>query len=72
MKRVFIVSAIFFTSVLAMGCNDGGPLEKAGQRADDFIDDAKNGEINLKADGPMEKAGKSIDRAMDKVENATK
>jgi len=41
-----------------------GPVERAGEKVDDAVENIKAGESPLKERGPMEKAGESIDESV--------
>lgn len=42
-----------------------GPVERAGERVDEVIDNVSEGEAPLKKKGPLERAGESIDDTLD-------
>ncbi len=47
------------------GCQEKGAAEKAGERADEIVDNVKHGEPPLKKKGPIEKMGQSIDETLE-------
>lgn len=50
----------------ASGCTrKSGPFERAGERADEMVDNVRDGENPLKHKGPAEKAGEAVDDALD-------
>ena len=51
-----------------VGCNQSGPVEKAGERVDEIVDNVKHGDSPLKEKGPMEKLGESVDNSVKKLE----
>jgi hypothetical protein len=64
------INLVLILSVILIGisgCQNKGAMEKAGERADEMIDNAKDGDNILKNKGPMEKAGESIDDSVDKL-----
>lgn len=52
------------TEALFTGCDRQGPAERAGEKIDRAVEDAKD---KLDPAGPAEKAGKKIDRALEDV-----
>ena len=60
-----LLTVIFSGLALAIsfGCETRrkGPLERAGERTDEIIDNVKDGENPLRRKGTMEKAGEAID-----------
>lgn len=63
---IFVFSVLLLGSI---GCQNKGPVEKAGERVDEMIDNAKEGENILKEKGPMEKMGESIDESVNDIKN---
>ena len=57
-----LLAALSLTACL--GCHKQGPLESAGNRADEIVDNVREGEPPLKKKGTMEKAGESLDDAI--------
>jgi len=53
-------------SLLAVGCETKGPIEKAGERADEIVDNARDGDALLHKKGPVEKLGEKIDDSVSK------
>jgi len=51
-----------------LGCQEKGPVEKAGERVDEVIDNVKHGDAPLKQKGAAEKVGESIDDSIKKLE----
>lgn len=47
-----------------IGCQQQGPVEKAGERLDEAIDNVQHGDSPFKKKGPMEKLGESVDDAV--------
>lgn len=62
-KFVCVVLTVAITGIFA-GCPEKGPLEKAGERTDEAIEDVKD---SLDPRGPLEKAGAKADEAVDEV-----
>lgn len=52
---------------LGVGCEPKGPAERAGERIDQGVEDAKDA---LDPRGPAEKAGSALDRAADDAADA--
>jgi hypothetical protein len=48
------------TVIALAGCEDKGPVQKAGERIDRAVDE-------LKGKGPAEKAGERVDKAVDEL-----
>lgn len=48
-------------------CQEKGAVEKAGERADEIVDNVKHGEPPLKKKGPIEKIGQSIDETLERA-----
>ena len=44
------------------GCQEKGPVEKAGEKVDEAVDKMKDA---VDPKGPAEKAGEKVDRALD-------
>lgn len=61
--RILILTAALFA---VTGCQQRheGPLERAGERSDEIIDNAKEGKPLLHKKGTLEKAGESIDQSL--------
>lgn len=55
------------TLCLFMGCREKGAFEKVGERADEIVDNAKDGDPLLHKKGTAEKAGEAIDDAVKDV-----
>ena len=68
MKKENLVLLIFVAtmSLLAGGCENKGPIEKAGERADEIVDNAQDGDPLLHRKGPVEKLGEKIDDSVSK------
>ena len=53
---------------MSIGCDQAnGPMEKSGQRADEIIDNIKEGDPALKKKGIGEKAGEEVDETIDNI-----
>lgn len=50
-----------------IGCQQKGPVQEAGERVDEIVDNVKDGDSPFKHKGPMEKLGESVD---DSIKNA--
>jgi hypothetical protein len=55
-----MVAVLLGTGVVA--CKEQGPMEKAGEKIDDAVDDVLHPN-----EGPLEKAGRKTDEAIDDV-----
>ncbi len=67
MKR-YLVCVVTAILIGPMGCQQKGPVERAGERLDEVIDNVKDGDSPLKEKGRMEKIGESIDKSIKKVD----
>ena len=47
-----------------------GPLERAGERIDEIVDNAEKGKPLLHKAGPAEKAGQAVDETIDDVKRS--
>ena len=63
MKR-YLVSVVAILCIGIIGCQEKGSAQKAGERADEIVDNIKKGDDPLKKKGPMEKMGDSVDDAV--------
>lgn len=64
-KRVGISLAAFLLSISLGACSKPGPAERAGERADEIVDNVKEGEAPFKKKKTGEKVGEAIDEALD-------
>ena len=67
MKKNAMLLAVM-ASLILPGCMEKGLGQKAGERADEIVDNIKKGDSPLKEKGPMEKVGDSIDNAVGKTD----
>ena len=69
MKQSIALSAIvLIICLMSIGCDQAnGPMEKSGQRADEIIDNIKEGDPALKKKGIGEKAGEEVDETIDNI-----
>lgn len=59
--RKFIALAIsLLFSVVVLGCEREGPMERTGEKADEAVEETKDA---FTKDGPMERAGERVDQA---------
>jgi hypothetical protein len=61
------VTTILIFLVLFSACTrrNEGPMERAGERADEIVDNAREGKPLLHKKGPIEKTGEAIDEAFE-------
>ncbi|ASK35682.1 hypothetical protein [Alloalcanivorax mobilis] len=59
----WFVIAVFGAMLGLAGCDQQGPMEKAGEKVDNTVDDMTN-------QGPMEETGESLDDAADNTKDA--
>ena len=66
MKYNKIMLLLGLSLILTLGCQarNRGPLEKAGERTDEVIDNVQEGRNPLHKKGAMEKAGEAIDETI--------
>ncbi len=67
MKKITIFTLVLCSMFALAGCRDKGALEKAGERADEIVDNVKDGDPVLHEKGAMEKVGEGIDDAVKDV-----
>jgi len=60
MSKLFVFGLVVLSLTL-FACQPKGGGEKAGERADEVIDNIKDGEAPLKEKGAMEKTGEFFD-----------
>ena len=67
MKKEFII-CLFIVMLAVVGCEPRhkGPMERAGERTDEIVDNVKDGRNPLHRKGTMEKAGEAVDDALDR------
>lgn len=65
-KRIGVLLIVLMSAAFA-GCTERhqGPAERAGERIDEVVDNAKEGKPLLHKKGPLEKAGEDIDDSLD-------
>jgi hypothetical protein len=61
--KQYIRCAVVVLLIGVLGCQQKGPIESAGERVDEVVDNVKHGDAPLKEKGQMEKLGESIDDA---------
>lgn len=60
-----LVTLLLFATVSCLGCTTKeGPLEKAGEKVDDAVDNVKDGQLPLHKKGTAERVGDDIDKAL--------
>ena len=65
--RKAIALSLALLSVSVLGCRERSdtPLENAGRRGDEIVDNVKKGKPPLHKNGPLERAGEAIDDTLD-------
>jgi hypothetical protein len=66
MKSKLSVLVLSVLIIAVAACQDKQPLEKAGERADEIIDNVKDGDPILHKKGTLEKAGEAVDESLEK------
>ena len=69
-RRIPVLALIVFVAAFAYGCEKKGPAEKAGEKIDHAISDAKD--KAEEAGEAIEDAGKKIEDAVEEAEEAVK
>jgi PBP1b-binding outer membrane lipoprotein LpoB len=64
LTRISILTAILAFSLFLAGCQEEGPVEKAGEKIDEAVE---NVEEKINPQGPAEEAGEKIDEAVEKT-----
>lgn len=65
MRFFHLIAAGLLIAAGTTACERQGPMERAGERSDQAVEDIAEGRNPLDAKGPGEKAGEAIDRAAD-------
>ena len=65
--RTTIALSLAVISLSVLGCRERNdtPLENAGRRGDEIVDNVKKGKPPLHKNGPLERAGEAIDETLD-------
>ena len=63
-KRSIILVTVIAALGFASCTHKQGPIEKAGERIDEVVDNVSEGKYPLHKKGTMEKAGEDIDEAL--------
>lgn len=66
MRRELLILVTIFGFAF-LGCERQGPVERAGERVDEVVDNVKEGQNPLREKGPMEEAGEAVDEAVNDV-----
>jgi hypothetical protein len=53
-------------ALVGVGCEREGPVEQAGKKVDQAVEEAKD---KLNPEGPVEKAGKKVDQAVEEAKD---
>lgn len=67
MRTLNLLAVALLLTVSTVACERKGPMERAGERADEAVDNVAEGRNPLATKGPAEKAGEAIDDAADSV-----
>lgn len=66
--KAAVVGGILVAAVMLGACTrEDGPLENAGERLDEAVDNVKEGDSPFRKKGAGEKAGEAVDRAVDRA-----
>ena len=66
LKKLLVLVLSVVLSLAVFGCERQGPMERAGERADEAVDSARDA---FTRDGPAERAGERVDDAVDNLRN---
>jgi hypothetical protein len=69
LKRLMVVALFVFFSAVLPGCEREGPLERAGERADEAVEETKDA---FTKDGPRERAGEKVDDAVEDMKDTSR
>ena len=62
------VGGVVFAALMMSACTrEDGPLENAGERVDEAVENVKEGDSPFRKKGAGEKAGEAVDRAIDRA-----
>ena len=64
-KAIALTLALLSFSVVGCRERSNTPLENAGRRGDEIVDNVKKGKPPLHKNGPLERAGEAIDETLD-------
>lgn len=62
-RKLALAASVLLVSFALVGCEEKGPMQKAGEGVDQAGKDIKN---SVDPRGPMEKAGDKVDNAVGK------
>ncbi len=66
--KAALIGGLFVMSMCLTACTrEDGPLENAGERLDEAVDNVKEGDSPFRRKGAGEKAGEAVDRAIDRA-----
>jgi len=65
--KTFVILGVVLAAVLVVAYvrKDKGPMEKAGERVDEIVDNIGKGEPPLQENGLLEKAGRAVYKAIE-------
>lgn len=66
--RAAVVGGVLCAAMMMGACTrQEGPLEDAGERMDEAVENVKQGDSPFRKKGVGEKAGEAVDRAVDRA-----
>ena len=67
MRTVMLISMLALALACSACTKQDGPLERAGQKVDDAVDNVKDGQSPFHKKGAGEKAGEAVDDAVNNM-----
>ena len=65
-KKFLAFAITVLLSVILLGCEKEGPMERAGESVDEAVEETKDA---FTRDGPMERAGERVDETVEDMKN---
>jgi len=59
--KIYTLISVCLIGLAMVACKEKGPLERAGERTDEIINNVEKGKPVLHKAGPVEKTGEAID-----------
>ena len=65
-KKFLAFAITVLLSVILLGCEKEGPMERAGESVDKAVEETKDA---VTKDGPLERAGERVDETVNDLKN---
>ena len=65
-KKFLVFAITVLLSVILLGCEKEGPMERAGESVDKAVEETKDA---VTRDGPMERAGERVDETVEDMKD---